>query len=264
MKKQVISVLMIGASHFLQGCAPVALFGTGVEIGSSMAEERGFGGVVSDTALKNTIRYKLMNHDFSFFSRISVLVHQGRALLTGQLDTPEQHRQVVRLVKEVGGIKEIIDEIKVRPSLSIAQITKDGMITTQLNTKLMMDEKIQSINYQVKTEDGVVYILGIAQDRKEMQAVTQHARSVEGVRQVVSHVKLKQATTRPQSSTPHKPVETTSFEETSEGIIPDLPPLPESVQTGPTLVGGEIQHISDMEIQDNPIGGKDLPPIESL
>jgi osmotically-inducible protein OsmY len=245
----IIPIALSSMGLSLQGCAPVAVFGAGMELGASAAEERGFGGVISDVALKNTIRYRLMNHDMSLFSNLCVLVHQGRALLTGQAETQQQHKDILKIVKGVGGVKEIIDEVKVKPSIGVTQIAKDSFITTQLNSSLMLDDKINSINYQIKTEDGVVYILGIAQDLAELQKVTNHARSIGGVKQVVSHVKIKgreEGIKKPMSS-PHS------------SHAPLFEPLPESVSEETE----KKQTIEDPFIQDS-IMDDSLPPPETF
>lgn len=175
----------------LEGCVPVAVFGAGMELGASAADERGFGGVVSDSALTQTVRYRLMKHDFSVFSGLSASVYQGTALLTGQVPNEQVHQDVLRIVREIGGVKKIEDELKVGSSIGLGQLARDSMITAHLNSLLMLDQNINSLNYRVKTENGVVYLTGIAQSREELRQAVNHARTLEGVRQVVSHVTVK-------------------------------------------------------------------------
>ena len=54
-----------------------------------------------------------------------------------------------------------------------------------------------SINYSVETVNGTVYLLGIAQDEAELVRVIEHARGIEDVKQVVSHVVVKDDPRRP-------------------------------------------------------------------
>ena len=63
--------------------------------------------------------------------------------------------------------------------------------------KLLVDSDVLSINYSVETVNGTVYLLGIAQDEAELARVTEHARSIEDVKRVVSHVVLKDDRHRP-------------------------------------------------------------------
>ncbi len=50
---------------------------------------------------------------------------------------------------------------------------------------------VGSVNYNVETVNGVVYLFGIASSQQELEQVTTLARTIDGVRRVVSHVMLK-------------------------------------------------------------------------
>ena len=60
-----------------------------------------------------------------------------------------------------------------------------------------MDGDVLSINYSVETVNGTVYLIGIAQDEAELVRVIEHARGIEDVKRVVSHVVLKDDRRRP-------------------------------------------------------------------
>jgi osmotically-inducible protein OsmY len=74
----------------------------------------------------------------------------------------------------------------------VVDFAKDTWITTQLRTKILTDTEIFDINYTVETVNGVVYLLGIAKTQEELDRVTDHARNINGVVKVVSHVRLKE------------------------------------------------------------------------
>ena len=67
---------------------------------------------------------------------------------------------------------------------------KDAWITTRLRTALTLDKNIQSINYSIDTVNGVVYLIGAAQNRMELNRVIETARTIPNVKRVVSYVKL--------------------------------------------------------------------------
>ena len=48
------------------------------------------------------------------------------------------------------------------------------------------------VNYSVETVNGIVYLIGIAQDEGELTRVTDYARNIGGVVKVVSHVRMKE------------------------------------------------------------------------
>ncbi|MEK9645333.1 MAG: BON domain-containing protein, partial [Alphaproteobacteria bacterium] len=68
---------------------------------------------------------------------------------------------------------------------------RDTIISTELKTKLLFDSKVSSINYSIETVDGVVYLIGIAQNREELNRVTNYARNLGYVKKVVSYVTIK-------------------------------------------------------------------------
>ena len=70
-------------------------------------------------------------------------------------------------------------------------MANDTWITTKLTSKITVDENIFSINYSIETVGGVIYLIGIAQDQAELDRVINHARSIESVQRVVSHVRVK-------------------------------------------------------------------------
>ena len=74
---------------------------------------------------------------------------------------------------------------------SFQQYARDSWITTQLKTKILNDNDIRSLNYNVHTENGTVFLIGIAQNQQELDKVTHYARHIGGVRKVTSYVTLK-------------------------------------------------------------------------
>jgi len=70
----------------------------------------------------------------------------------------------------------------------------DTSITTKLRARLTGDSNVSGINYSIETVDGVVYLMGTARDRAELDRVLAHARDISGVRNVVSYVEVKTRT----------------------------------------------------------------------
>jgi osmotically-inducible protein OsmY len=189
-KKLVLPAVSLAVSAMLSGCAPVLFMGGGLELGAAAAQDRGVSGVISDSALASSIRFRFMKHSVDLFSGVAVKVYEGKALLTGTVESESLHQDALRIVRSVGGIKDVIDEITVG-SAGVTQAAKDAWITTHLNAVLTFDEDIESINYNVKTENGVVYLTGVAKSSEELKKVTENARNIPGVTKVVSHVRLK-------------------------------------------------------------------------
>lgn len=183
---------MLGSLSLLNGCAPAVFMGATTGVATSAAEERGLGGVISDTEIKARIFSLYSESDFPLNSSVDVVVRQGKVLLTGIVDTPKAQIEAVRLTWIAKGVKEVHDEIQVGQDRDVGSIAKDSWISTQLKTKMIFDEAISSINYNVHTIGGVVYLMGIAKSQPELDHLIDLARHISGVKQVISYVHVRE------------------------------------------------------------------------
>lgn len=185
------SLGLLALTFCLQGCAPVAVFGGAAAVGTSAAEERGITGVFSDTQIKTRLNFIYSSRDPDLFSDVDIVVRQGRVLLTGTVETLEKQINAVRYAWEVPGVKEVIDELKVGEADDLSKTAKDAWITTQLKTKLLFDGEVASVNYTLQTVNQVLYVMGVAQDQRELERVLDIARHIEGVKKVVNYAEVK-------------------------------------------------------------------------
>lgn len=181
-------LLSIGTS----GCTGLVVGGAAA-VGTTAMQERGLKTAISDTTIDVKINNAYLEHDVDF-RFVSIDVHEGRVLLTGTVPKPDDRIEAVRLAWQVEGVKEVINEMAIKDSGELLDFARDKWVTTQLRLKITLDTKIQSINYSIDTVNGTVYLLGIAQDHNELRLVKNHARGLEYVRRIVSHVRVKTAT----------------------------------------------------------------------
>jgi osmotically-inducible protein OsmY len=186
----VLALLAAGAAAALQGCVP-AVVGAGATAGVAVAQERSVGSAIDDATIELNVNSALLQKSESLFSKVGVESVEGRVLLTGAVLTPEDRVEAGRLAWTVDGVKEVLNEVEVTDKSSIVDYAKDAWITTQLRGKLIGDRLVSDINYSIETVNGVIYLMGIAQNEAELQRVTGHARTIRGVNRVVSHVRLK-------------------------------------------------------------------------
>ena len=67
----------------------------------------------------------------------------------------------------------------------------DFIMRTQLATILLADKSIKDVNYTTDVVHGVVYLMGVAQNRDELDRVVDHAQKLNGVKRVENYVVLK-------------------------------------------------------------------------
>lgn len=181
-------VLALGA---LASCSPLGLAtGTGAALGIASAQEGGIRGAATDIKIKAQISDLWFKYDLETFAKLNLTVDQGRVLLTGVVQDPEDRVEAVRLAWQADGVKQVINEIKVADSEGLPGFLSDKWISTRLRTEMTFDSEIQSINYSVDTVQGVVYLMGVAESQAELDRVLQKARTIPNVKQVVSYVKM--------------------------------------------------------------------------
>jgi len=189
-------VLLTAGSLSLSACAEL-LIGAAATTGVAIAEERSVGDAVDDLTIRAELNHLFFRDDVELFRDVSFSVVEGRVLLKGTVPTPENRIHALRLAWRAAGVREVINEIQVADDSGILDYARDTWISAQLKAKLLVDGDVLSINYGVETVNGTVYLLGIAQDEAELARVTEHARGIEDVKRVVSHVVMKDDRRRP-------------------------------------------------------------------
>jgi osmotically-inducible protein OsmY len=190
LRRIIASLALLGALPLVAGCAET-IIGAGATGAVAASQERGLGGAVGDTQIRTAINFLWFEENTEMYHQLNLNVHEGRVMITGVVAKQEWKDEAVKRAWRAKGVKEVIDEIIVDPKGTSGTYARDSWIATQLKTKLLFDKNIYSINYSIETVRGNIYIMGVAQDRNELDLVLNNARGVEYVRRVVSYVLLK-------------------------------------------------------------------------
>lgn len=188
--KQIFASPLILIGFLLSGCAPLILGGgaaTGT-VAAATTEERGISGFWDDTKIKSQILWHYSREAEALTYQVEVVVRQGRVLLTGSVDDPQLKVEAVKIAWKVPGVREVVDEISLENQETMASYTNDIWITTKVKSALLFERAIHSANYNVQTVNGVVYLMGIAPNRRELDKVIFLIRRITGVKEVVNFV----------------------------------------------------------------------------
>jgi osmotically-inducible protein OsmY len=176
----------------LAGCTPVGMVaGAGASVGVSAASERGLSGTVDDTKLQTSIAAALIGANPKAFLDVSVNIYEGVVTLTGKVRNPQEQVDAVRVTWQVAGVRQVNDDIQVEDKSTLIDEARDIRIADTLKAQLFIDRDVKNINYTVDCVNGVVYLMGIAQNQNELDRVIGHARNIGGVSRVVNQVILK-------------------------------------------------------------------------
>ncbi len=181
--------LAAAALAALPACAPVVI-GSAATVGVMAGQNRSVGRGIDDATASNEIKLKLLNHTTYKFAAVDVEVADGLVLLSGDVESPEARIEAERIAWSVNRISGVSNEIVVGKARGWRQAASDQIITARLRSRLIGARDIQSINYNIETHSGVVYLMGIAQSAAELQRAAQEASTTPGVTRVVSYVRI--------------------------------------------------------------------------
>ena len=192
MKKIIATCFLLSLAPIaLSGCSAVGVAAAGAATtGIAAAQEGGLKRAWDDGKIQLAINELWLRYDTDMFRKLDLTVNQGRVLITGVVQNPEHRVEAVRLAWQPGGVKQVINEIRVTESEGFTGYLRDTWASTRLRTSITLDGDIQSVNYNIDTVQGIVYLMGVAQSRAELNKVIETARTIPDVKQVVSYVKL--------------------------------------------------------------------------
>ncbi len=185
-----ITVLLLSL-FALSGCTGLGLItGAAAVTGIAAAQEGGLSRAFSDSKIKVNINEAWFQYNVDAFRKLGTTVEQGRVLITGIVQDPQHRVEAVRLAWRVAGVTQVINEIRVEEGGGVTGYVKDSWITSRLRTSLTFNRGVQGVNYSIDTVKGVVYLMGVAQNQAELNLVIESARTIAGVKKVVSYVKM--------------------------------------------------------------------------
>src|SRR5688572_30031760 len=102
MKTRALILLSVSSLMIATACTPLGLAtGAAAGVGTAASKEGGIGGAFTDASIKTKINDAWLQYDLDTFSKLSTTVNQGRVLLTGVVQNPEDRVEAVRLVWQV-------------------------------------------------------------------------------------------------------------------------------------------------------------------
>ncbi len=165
-----------------------------VDAGYTVSETRTTDEVVDDNALQIKISQAMFDADIDLFKNVSTIVYRGRVLLLGNVKKRAARKRAEKLAARVGRGREIINDIQVSEGGGITGFVNDILIEKTIQSALLLHDRIRSSNYRVRSVNGVVYLIGVAEDRAELDLVLAEVRRTKGVARVVNHMRFIEPT----------------------------------------------------------------------
>jgi osmotically-inducible protein OsmY len=177
---------------YISGCAS-ALIGGVATVGLATVQERSLKDSAIDLKLELQLQQKLFvaNKD-KLFATVDVIIIEQRIMLIGNVESQEVRDLATKISWEVSPkIKAVLNELTIGGKTTLVSEAKDVRISLSLSGLLIGDVDISDINFSHSVSKQVIFLIGIAKNDDELNQVIYHARTIKGVRKVISHIILK-------------------------------------------------------------------------
>ncbi len=179
-------------SNFFYACSPSSILATGGSTAMVVAEgDRSLGTVVDDATIKINIAAKFLNAGNNLFVDINTTVLEGRVLLTGLVDNQELRIEAVRLIWEIEGVREVVNEVEIGNRDSIKDYASDLWINTQARGVAAKTVGLRAVAYNFETINGKVYIAGISTNPDQLNMLIESLKTIKGVKEIVNYIIIK-------------------------------------------------------------------------
>ena len=175
----------------LTNCSIPVATGVATKAVTVSNSDRSIGEYVDDVLIKAILKNSYFDQSEKIFFNVDVEVSQGRVLLTGTVDNIDLRIEATRIAWGVKGVQTVINEIQISESDNILNFADDLVISTKVYAKLMLDEEVNSLNYNIETVNKVVYIIGISSSSDEKKKAIDLTKEVFGVEEVIEYITIK-------------------------------------------------------------------------
>jgi len=122
-------------------------------------------------------------------AHIIVVSYNGYVLIAGQVQTEALKATATEVVRKIRDVRRIYNELDISAPSSAISRTSDTWITTKVKSWLLGSSKIEGGRVKVVTENGTVFLMGLASQTEEKRIV-QSASKISGAQRVVSLIEL--------------------------------------------------------------------------
>lgn len=181
-KKAVLTAALLGSVLVsLQGC--VAVVAGGMVAGAmASTDRRTLGTQTEDKGIevKAATRLPQVVGDAG---HVNVNSYNRKVLLTGEVRDDAMKRAVENEIRGIANVDNVINELIVAGLSSYTSRSSDALITSKVKLSLADKKTVSANSFQVVTERGNVYLMGLVTQR-EGNIAAQVAQGVSGVMRV--------------------------------------------------------------------------------
>ena len=190
-KNKILKILLIPIIVFLINSCGQVIVGGATTAGLSIVQERSSKQAAIDIIIKTKIEEAMFSNSYEqLFSKVRVIVYEGRVLLVGTVENQETRTEAENIAWSTKNVKEVGNYVSIGKN-DLVDYVKDTRISLEFRAKLLTDKEVSEVNFSSTTENRILYIVGIAQNKEEIKKVLDHASNIAGVKKIINLVKEK-------------------------------------------------------------------------
>jgi len=179
-----VTALLLAATLCLSGCGSLL---TAMNA-DTIEEDRGkrtFARMIEDNNIETKAMVNIHAADEAFHNaHVVVVSYNGYVLIAGQINSEALNARATEVVREIRGVRRIYNELEIAAPSSAMTRTSDAWITAKVKSWLIGASDTEGLRVKVVTENGVVYLMGLA-TRAEAERIAEKAAGISGVQRVV-------------------------------------------------------------------------------
>lgn len=147
---------------------------------------------IDDTVVTAKVKSALLgDQDIKGFE-FKVETRKGMVQLSGFVDNLAMAERAINITRSIEGVKGVENGMSIKnDKVSVGNKVDDGIVTAKVKSALLSDPGVKSADIAVTTRKGEVQLSGFVDNRGQIDRAIDVARTVEGVRTVVSEMSVK-------------------------------------------------------------------------
>lgn len=161
-------------------------------LGIALAAPLAHAGTVEDAALTAKAKAALIADGKAPAANVNVETRDGIVQLNGYVDSDAERTAAEQAVRDVKGVAEVQNNLKVRTAERTAEATVDDTaVATKVKAALANDDTVPANDVVVEVRDGTVQLGGFVKTSAAKERAGEIAKGVEGVRKVDNKVDVR-------------------------------------------------------------------------
>ena len=170
----------------------------------------------TDAGITTAVKSKLAADDTVKAYAIDVDTSNRVVTLSGEVQTSIAKEQALKLARDTDGVRDVVDKLQVNETAATSgtlddqakakgseagrrtaeaadkagAVVTDAALTSAVKAKLLADPDVSGLKIDVDTTNGVVTLTGDVRTQAEATEAERLARTTEGVRDVVSKLRV--------------------------------------------------------------------------